>query len=254
MDAAFGLTCQYADPMSYGTKGGNWELKDWAFPLMIFAYVYYHRAESWTKEKEKAITSDHVQGFQHKLAKPLEIDTVVQGSKSDAEFTPGAVTVVIFWASWCNGCKKALAALHRLHTKYADKGVTFIALSQDKPADVKKVLSDVKMCSFTFATESGKNTLNYMVEYDVSDVPHCFIVGKTGKVSWHGHPNNMDSILHVTAMAEAQDDDTNEEKEEVGNGSGSDSDWQKVNNSLAKKATKTRRISEVHNGRNYLGL
>jgi len=213
----FGMTCMYADPWSYGSDDANFGTWDLFFPFGIAGYIYYHRHGHYMKSNKAPIfTSDNNKNFVARAATPLQIKEVVRGTLDDTKFEKDIVTVVLFWASWCASSKKCFAGLDRLQKKYESKGVKWVALSQDPEKDVKNTLRNMKVdCKFCFATENGENTKNYMIEYNINNIPHSFVVGKDGNVVWHGHPTALDRVLHVNTEPKMEQE-------------GSDGDWEKV--------------------------
>jgi thiol-disulfide isomerase/thioredoxin len=208
----------YADPWSYGTPDANFSNWDLFFPFAIAGYIYWHRHGRYLKSnKAPTFTSDGREDFVVKSAMPLKINHVVRGNITDTEFATDTITVVLFWASWCSACQKAFPVMDRLQKKYQSKAVKFVALSQDDEKDIRTALRNMKCTcdGVTFATEDGASTKNYMIEYDVSSIPHCFVVGKDRNMVWHGHPIRLDKILHVRS-------DPNIEQESI------DGDWEKV--------------------------
>lgn len=49
----------------------------------------------------------------------------------------GKVLVVNFWASWCPPCREEMPTFSRLAAKYRDKGVQFVGIAIDLPANAK---------------------------------------------------------------------------------------------------------------------
>ena len=45
-------------------------------------------------------------------------------------------------------------------------------------------------------------TKNYLLQWNVSEVPHCFIINKAGNAVWHGHPNNVEQALQKSFEAD----------------------------------------------------
>jgi glycerol-3-phosphate responsive antiterminator len=72
--------------------------------------------------------------------------------------------------------------------------VKFVALCQGDIKDVKKTLQTLKQASSSicFAIETGSATKDYMLQYGVSSIPHCFVVAKNSNMIWHGHVNHID--------------------------------------------------------------
>ncbi len=44
----------------------------------------------------------------------------------------GRVVYLDFWASWCGPCKESLPFMNQLQAKYADKGLTILAVNLDE--------------------------------------------------------------------------------------------------------------------------
>lgn len=85
-----------------------------------------------------------------------------------------------------------------MHKKYKPRGVKFVALSQDPVKEVKHALRKHQdQGTLLFATESGEASKNYLLEFGVSSVPHCFVVDKETNIHWHGHPTTMDGVLNA---------------------------------------------------------
>ncbi len=147
----------------------------------------------------------------HKAPK-LEIAEWVKGD-SVTDFEKGRTYVVEFWATWCGPCVAAFPHLSEMQKKYADD-VTFIGVNiWDRPQDpktgeytesmqdqIKRVSGFVKeqgdKMSYTVAIEeSGKMSEHWMRAAGQGGIPAAFIVDKTGRIAWIGHPMMMDKPL-----------------------------------------------------------
>ncbi len=49
----------------------------------------------------------------------------------------GKPALIYVWATWCGPCRELAPKIAELKDKYASKGIAFIALAQDKAADVR---------------------------------------------------------------------------------------------------------------------
>jgi hypothetical protein len=148
-------------------------------------------------------------------------------------------------AAWCPRCREALPKLNSLWRRSEDKDVKqrfrLLGLSQDDNSEVQKVLQGISdkndHCSFPLGVEKGKHdthcklrtatyqcnifhtigsmTKRFLVEWDVSAVPHCFVINKAGNVTWHGHPHSVEKALKDSFDAEADAEYTMVEKQPV---------------------------------------
>lgn len=93
----------------------------------------------------------------------------------------GRYTVVHFWASWCDSCKKQLPALRRLRERYAARGLATLGLSLDHdPAEWRTVLKRLDLPRpqgrLTTASDAG-----------VSGVPLYWLLDPAGKIVAKGY-------------------------------------------------------------------
>jgi len=124
-------------------------------------------------------------------APPLKIARWVKG-QSVAEFAPGKVFVVEFWATWCPPCRTSIPHLTELQKKFKEKGVTIVGVSSEDdaasvvPAFVEKM--GEKM-DYAVAIDDGRTTSRAWMDAAGQDgIPTAFVVSKDGRVAWIGHP------------------------------------------------------------------
>lgn len=114
-------------------------------------------------------------------------------------FEPGKVTVMEFWATWCGPCRVAFPHISELQERYKDYGVRVIGISDEKVETVRDFLAKEEWqqkMRYTVATDPDRSTHTaYMKAAGQNGIPTAFIVGKTGKVEWIGHPMGMDTPL-----------------------------------------------------------
>ena len=143
-------------------------------------------------------------------APSLEISNWVSNGEGKFEevtdFKSGKVYVVEFWATWCPPCIAAMPHISELQTKFEDKGVQIISVSDESLAKVDKFLErKVKKSDETYGeltanycltTDPDKSVKNsYMRAAGEGGIPVAFIVGKTGQIEWIGHPNRIEKPL-----------------------------------------------------------
>ena len=124
------------------------------------------------------------------------------------KFEPGKVYVVEFWATWCPPCVASMPHLSKLQEKYADS-VQVISIS-DEPLKTVEAFLERKVGggpSKTYAQLTGNYCLttdpdessnkSYTEASGVTGIPAAYLIGKTGKIEWMGHPMEIDEPLEL---------------------------------------------------------
>jgi thiol-disulfide isomerase/thioredoxin len=130
-------------------------------------------------------------------AAPLAIKEWVKGKAVDVKDGKNFY-VVEFWATWCPPCRTSIPHLTEMQKQFKDKGVVFVGISDETTEKVKPFVEQMadKMDYVVAIDEERKCSDGYMKAYGQNGIPHAFIVGKDGKVIWHGHPmDNLDKAL-----------------------------------------------------------
>lgn len=136
-------------------------------------------------------------------APPLEVTHWIKGEPVDLAKVRGKSIVVLeFWATWCSPCVAAVPHLSALQREYADKGVIVLGVTSEDP---NNSLEKVK----EFVSERG-DALGYGVGFDKpakmdrtyleasgqTGIPTVFVIDKSGKVAWIGHPEEgLDAVI-----------------------------------------------------------
>lgn len=132
---------------------------------------------------------------------------------SDPEFSlegvlpvlEGQVTLVDFWASWCEPCRASFPVYARLQSDYGARGLKVVGVSVDKQRAAYDAF--VKRLSPPFATvRDARHRLASVV--DVPAMPTCFLVGRDGRVrfvgvGFHG-PETAEELQRAIEVALAE--------------------------------------------------
>jgi thiol-disulfide isomerase/thioredoxin len=116
-------------------------------------------------------------------APSLTIREWVTQSHPDVANLTGQVYVIEFWATWCHSCVQNIPHLIEFNDKYKDKGLTFIALSQDRSIDeLRKFVQDKKI-NYSVALDNGSAD-----NYSITGYPTIVVVNHLGQIVWQGYP------------------------------------------------------------------
>jgi thiol-disulfide isomerase/thioredoxin len=130
---------------------------------------------------------------------PLKISEWIKGDPVNLADAKGKKIVVVeFWATWCPPCRTSIPHLTDLAKKFKDKDVVIVGISDEKPPVVKSFVEKMgpKMDYVVAIDDDNATAEGYMRAYDQNGIPHAFIVDKSGRVVWHGHPmGGLDKAL-----------------------------------------------------------
>jgi thiol-disulfide isomerase/thioredoxin len=132
-------------------------------------------------------------------APPLTIAEWVKGTA--IELKPGAQTnllVVEFWATWCHPCVSSIPALTALQKRYRDQGVIVVGISDEPVGIVKPFVEGMgQKMDYRVAVDQDRQTASaYLGASGASELPHSFLIDRSGVVVWHGNPmNGLEHIL-----------------------------------------------------------
>lgn len=91
------------------------------------------------------------------------------------------VTVIDFWASWCEPCQQSMPALNDLYQSYKRDGVLVIGVSVDVSASEAEYAARRLGAGFPIVVDPGLGAA-----YGVSRIPLTFVVDRSGTVRWAG--------------------------------------------------------------------
>jgi thiol-disulfide isomerase/thioredoxin len=99
----------------------------------------------------------------------------------------GKPAIVEFWATWCPPCRKSIPHLNEINSKYKAKGLNIIGISDEDQPTVEKFRKTLPM-EYTVALDKGGELAQ---KFGITGIPQAFIVDKSGKIVWQGHPMEL---------------------------------------------------------------
>ena len=92
-----------------------------------------------------------------------------------SEISGKYLTVIDFWATWCQPCIRSMPRLVELSEAYKDQGVGFIGISVDSPRNLSKVKPFARSLGIRYPILLDSNG-ELMGELNVTAVPTLFII------------------------------------------------------------------------------
>jgi thiol-disulfide isomerase/thioredoxin len=99
----------------------------------------------------------------------------------------GKPLLVEFWATWCPPCRKSIPHLNEIYSKYKAKGLQIVGITDEDKATVQKFLKQIPM-DYNVAINTPGSTFE---QFGVTAIPTAFLVNKSGKIVWTGHPMEL---------------------------------------------------------------
>lgn len=104
------------------------------------------------------------------------------------EVSPSGKPLLLeFWATWCGPCRVSIPHLNEVYSKYKDKGLVVVGVSDEKPAVIRAFMEKVPMTYSVATDESG----TLLEKLGIRGIPTAFLVSKDGTILWEGHPMNL---------------------------------------------------------------
>lgn len=91
------------------------------------------------------------------------------------------LTVIDFWATWCQPCVQAIPHLNTMSAQYAERGVAFIGVSVDGPRNQSKISPFIKSMGVAYPILRDINS-ELMSELNVTAVPTLLIYDSSGEL------------------------------------------------------------------------
>ena len=91
------------------------------------------------------------------------------------------LTVIDFWATWCQPCLKSIPELNAIYSEYKELGVNLIGISVDGPRNQSKLKPFAKSMGIEYPILRDINS-EVMTEMNVSSVPTLMIYDEDGEL------------------------------------------------------------------------
>ena len=124
------------------------------------------------------------------IAKPTVKDRLNKMLKKDdiPELGENEMVVINLWATWCAPCIQEIPALNQLAKDYGDKGVRFLAFSEEAPSTYRKFLDRRSVFRFDYEQSFGNgNLVRYLKTLDRQNqgraIPIHILIKRDGSIA-----------------------------------------------------------------------
>ncbi|MFZ9934601.1 MAG: TlpA family protein disulfide reductase [Arenimonas sp.] len=113
----------------------------------------------------------------------------------------GKITVVHFWASWCDYCFKTLQAMEFMQEQLGLERLQVVSIAvKDEPKTVNRITSELKELSMVSATDK---TGKVMEAFGDDYMPNVWIIGRDGKIAAQTEVKNDEDLKKAARLVEA---------------------------------------------------
>jgi hypothetical protein len=130
-------------------------------------------------------------------AAPLVVKAWLKGPP--VEVKPGTnIFVVEIFSSAGLPSRVCITNLNEVQRRFKDQGLVVVGVSDEPVERLKEFVAQVGAgIEYSVAADDERKTsLSYMMGAGQRGIPHVFVVGKDGKLLWHGHPlHGLNAVL-----------------------------------------------------------
>ncbi|MCA9286376.1 MAG: TlpA family protein disulfide reductase [Phycisphaerales bacterium] len=115
-------------------------------------------------------------------------------------FRSGTVYVLDFWATWCGPCLASMPHVSELQRRYEPSVAVIAVAVVDEVSTPERIRREVRrrgarMDLAVAIDADGTATERYRVAVRDMALPRVFVVDRSGRLAWYGHPQDLDGVL-----------------------------------------------------------
>ena len=102
----------------------------------------------------------------------------LQGKTWNLRDQRGKVVLLNFWATWCPPCRKEMPDLEALYSRFKDKGLVVLAISDEEAAKVGPFLAE-RNITYPVLLDPGRKVHEQL---EIEGIPKSFVYDRDGKL------------------------------------------------------------------------
>ena len=104
--------------------------------------------------------------------------TDLTGTRWTLRALQGKVVLVNFWATWCPPCRKEIPDLEALYTRFQDRGLVILAISDEEPGKVAPFIAGHNI-TYPVLLDPGRKVNE---SFRVDGIPKSFLYDRSSKM------------------------------------------------------------------------
>jgi len=140
--------------------------------------VRYEHVEAALDEPQFAAAFSKLEADDHRRQRADFTLADLQGARHTLKDLRGKVVLVNFWATWCPPCRKELPDLETLYTRFKDRGLVILAISDEDAAKVQPFIA-ARDIQFPILLDPGRK-VNEL--FQIEGIPKSFVYDRGGKL------------------------------------------------------------------------
>ena len=108
----------------------------------------------------------------------------------------GKYYLIDFWATWCVPCIEEMERLHKVYSKYKNKGFEIISISlDDDPEKISKFRNGKWPMPWLNSIANSEN--NILKEFEITEIPNTILVSDSGIILKTGYDLRARNLEHT---------------------------------------------------------
>ncbi|MDE7074486.1 MAG: TlpA family protein disulfide reductase [Odoribacter sp.] len=123
----------------------------------------------------------------------------IHGKEWGLHMFKGKYMLIDVWATWCGPCKYQIPYLMRLEEEFKEKGIVFVSLSADKPADSQKWKDMVREFGMKGICGIVPNAFEhpFFERYQIKSIPRFILIDPDGNIVMTRARRPSDPVLKM---------------------------------------------------------